>query len=299
MDCGHGYGSTAGDGADAGQKHIEREGLGQIVIGSKIQGAYDVLDGVTSSKDQDWSAVAAEPQLTGDFEAVEAWEHKVENQQVKWEGRCHSEGTFAVSFSCDLVTLFLQPALEQVSDSKVIFGDQHSHRFSFSTVSRFSEERLKKEFWFRVSSGSGVLLIGIMRSILFALATVGLLHAQSAKAPAPVMEAFQKAYPQAKLKSVKPEKRNGKTVYELESTNAAGSLDVLYSDKGELIEAEEGMPVADLPAAVSAGVQAKYPKAKVLSAEKVTSPAGIKFEMIIQEGKKKKEVTLDSTGRFL
>ena len=138
-----------------------------------------------------------------------------------------------------------------------------------------------------------------MRSILFAWAIVGLLHAQSAKAPAPVMEAFHKAYPQAKLKSVKQEKRNGKRVYELESTNASGSLDVLYSDKGELIEAEESMPVADLPAAVSAAVQAKHPKVKVVSAEKVTSPSGIKFEMIIQEGKKKKEVTLDSTGRFL
>lgn len=148
-------------------------------------------------------------------------------------------------------------------------------------MSRIPEERLKKQFWFRVSSGSGVLLVVIMRSILFALAIVGLLHAQSAKAPAPVMEAFQKAYPQAKLKSVKQEKRNGKR------------------DKGELIEAEESMPVADLPAEVSAAVQAKHPKAKVVSAEKVTSPSGIKFEMIIQEGKKKKEVTLDSTGRFL
>lgn len=138
-----------------------------------------------------------------------------------------------------------------------------------------------------------------MRSIFFALAIVGLLRAQSAKTPAPVMEAFQKAYPQAKLMSVKQEKRNGKRVYELESTNASGSLDVLYSDKGELIEAEESMPVADLPAAVSASVQAKHPEAKVVSAERVTSPSGIKFEMIIEEGKKKKEVALDSTGRFL
>ncbi len=138
----------------------------------------------------------------------------------------------------------------------------------------------------------------MMRKILFTLALAGLLNAQSAKAPALVMEAFQKAYPQAKLNTVKPEKRNGKTVYELESTNAFGSLDVLYSDKGELIEAEESMPVADLPAEVSAAIKTKHPKATVVSAEKIRSASGIKFEMIIQEGKKKKEITLDSAGRF-
>lgn len=303
MDCWHGYGSTARNSANAGEKNIEGEGLGQIVVSTEIQGANDVLSGIAGGEDQDGSAIAAAPQLAGDFKAIEAWEHQVENHQVEGESRRHSKGAFAVGFGCDLVAFFLQSALEQVGDSKVVFDDQHAHRFSISTVSsyrvsRFPEGWLKSTSGFSVSSGSTALLESMMRNILSTLALAGLLNAQGAKAPALVMEAFQKAYPQAKLKTVKPEKRNGKTVYELESTNASGNLDVLYSDKGELIESEESMPVADLPAEVSAAIKTKHPKATVVSAEKVTSASGIKFEMIIQEGKKKKEITLDSAGRF-
>ena len=104
------------------------------------------------------------------------------------------------------------------------------------------------------------------------------------------MEAFQKAYPQAKLKTVKAEKHKGKTAYEFEGTNASGSLEALFSDQGELIEAEESIPVAEIPSEVIAAIKAKKPNTTMLRAEKDTSSSGIEFD--------KREVTLDSTGRF-
>lgn len=86
---------------------------------SKIQGSRDVFGDVTSSEDQDGSAIL-KPSRLG---------------RMKMGGPVPCRGHASVSFGCDMVALLLKPALEQVSDLKVLFGDQHAHRFSFSTSS--------------------------------------------------------------------------------------------------------------------------------------------------------------------
>lgn len=134
-----------------------------------------------------------------------------------------------------------------------------------------------------------------MSSVAFMFSFV--LNAQTPTAPLAVMDAFQKAYPSAKLKSVKPEKRKGKTVYELESLNGGHTLDVLFAAGGEIIEAEEGLSIAEIPAVVLASIKKRHPKAEVLSAEKLTAAAGTKFEIVIREAGQKREVVLDATGR--
>ena len=47
--------------------------------------------------------------------------------------------------------------------------------------------------------------------------------------PAPVLAAFQKAYPTAKLKACSSEQRDGKTCYELESKDGKTERDLIYA----------------------------------------------------------------------
>ncbi len=78
---------------------------------------------------------------------------------------------------------------------------------------------------------------------------------------------------------MKAEKHKGKTAYEFEGTNASGSLEALFSDQDERIEAEESLPIAEIPSEAIAAIQAKHLNAPMLRAEK-------------------DYVVLDSTGRF-
>jgi uncharacterized membrane protein YkoI len=118
-------------------------------------------------------------------------------------------------------------------------------------------------------------------------------------APAPILAAFHKAYPNATIKAVSREKRDGKTIYELESVDGSTNRDLLYDPSGNVLETEEGMDLARLPAVIQDAIKAKYLQMSVKSCERLTRGTVILYELGLKVGKKSVEVVFDEAGKEL
>lgn len=117
-----------------------------------------------------------------------------------------------------------------------------------------------------------------------------------AQLPAPVTAAFKAAYPHATIRGTAKETEGGKTVYEVESVENGRSRDLIYAADGQVIEIEEQMNPADLPAPVTAGLKKLYPTATVAVAEKLTRGKTIQYELTIK-GAAKKSVSFTPDGK--
>ena len=91
--------------------------------------------------------------------------------------------------------------------------------------------------------------------------------------PPAVASAFKKAYPNAVINASAKEEENGETVYEIESVDKGMNRDLLYRADGTVLECEEQIKEADLPAPVIAALKTLYPKATVTKAERTTKGA--------------------------
>ena len=118
------------------------------------------------------------------------------------------------------------------------------------------------------------------------------------KAPQAVMDAFKKMYPNATIKSVSSEKEGGKTVYEIESMDGPQRRDLLYEADGKVISTEELIPNAQIPKPVTDAVAVKYPKAPIVSAEKLTDKDGTRYELVVKVAGKNKSVEVDPSGKI-
>jgi hypothetical protein len=117
--------------------------------------------------------------------------------------------------------------------------------------------------------------------------------------PAPVMAAFQKAYPKATIKGASTEAEEGKTYYEIESLDGKVKRDLLYLADGTVAEIEETVAPADLPPPVKAAVTDKYPKGKISKAEMVTRGAVVAYDVVVKSGKTTVEMSIDPAGKVL
>lgn len=117
--------------------------------------------------------------------------------------------------------------------------------------------------------------------------------------PAVVSTAFQKAYPNAKFKSAEMEAKNGKTYYEIESTEGKVERNFLYTPEGVVYEIEEEIGVNDLPAAVKVSVVKEYTKSKIEKSEKITRGATVEFELLISSLGKQIELVVDGAGHIV
>jgi hypothetical protein len=102
--------------------------------------------------------------------------------------------------------------------------------------------------------------------------------------PPAVDAAFKKAYPEATIKNVIHEKEDGQEQYEIESVDHAMRLDVNYKPDGTLLVVEQEVAAADVPAAVTAAITARYPKATVTLRERVTEKNTMFYEISLKGG---------------
>lgn len=116
--------------------------------------------------------------------------------------------------------------------------------------------------------------------------------------PAPVLAAFEKAYPTAKLKECSSEQKDGKTCYELESKDGKTKRDLIYAADGSVMEIEERIAPDSLPETVKKVLADQYPKAAVKKAEKLTKGIEISYEVVVKDGKKKLELVFDAEGKL-
>ncbi|HWQ03633.1 MAG TPA: PepSY-like domain-containing protein [Candidatus Nitrosotenuis sp.] len=117
--------------------------------------------------------------------------------------------------------------------------------------------------------------------------------------PAPVLAAFTKAYPMAKVIGYTQETEGGKTAYEIESTEGKIHRDVLYWPDGTLIVVEESLPVTEMPRAVQDAIKKASPSGVVEISEILKRGKTVEYEVLIKEGAKKFELVLDPAGRIL
>jgi len=148
----------------------------------------------------------------------------------------------------------------------------------------------------------------IRKTLIMAIAVLGLfltttgIQAQKYKSsdmPKAVIEAFNKMYPNATAIGYDIENENGGKFYEVESKEGDIRRDLLFNADGSISEIEEVIPVSSVPDNVTAGVYAKYPKGRIIKAQKVTKGSETLYEVVVKNGKKKLEVRLNTNGEIV
>lgn len=147
----------------------------------------------------------------------------------------------------------------------------------------------------------------IKQSVILALAVlclcVGLLGQEqkvsSRDVPEAVRTALAKTYPNAKVHNWDKEIFEGKVVYEAEGvTDGKINHNVMYSPDGNVVQIEETVGVADLPALITDAISKEYPKAAIQSAEKRTHGETVEYVLKLK-GAAVKKVVLDNDGKIL
>jgi len=153
-----------------------------------------------------------------------------------------------------------------------------------------------------MSNPARTIVVTVCAAVLFGL--ISQAYAQDKKiskkdVPLAVLTAFQKAYPNAKIKGFLTETEGGTKYFEIESVEGTKTIDALVLPDGTIYEVEESMPARDLPPAVISSVKARHPKGTISKVEKTTQGSTITFDLKVTTGKSKVGMTLDPSGKIL
>jgi hypothetical protein len=111
------------------------------------------------------------------------------------------------------------------------------------------------------------------------------------------MTAFKKTYPNATVKACAKESDDDRTLYEIESLDAAVNRGVVYDQDGEVVVIEEPMDAGALPDAVQKALRQKAPKGEITLAKKLSGDDGVSYELEITTAGKTEELVFDSAGK--
>jgi hypothetical protein len=100
----------------------------------------------------------------------------------------------------------------------------------------------------------------------------------------------------AKVLGYSKEAENGKTFYEAETRINGKSRDILIDVNGAVVEVEEAVGLASLPASVQKTFQTHAGSGKILSVESVTKGSTVSYEAVIQKNGKKSEIAVNADG---
>jgi hypothetical protein len=131
--------------------------------------------------------------------------------------------------------------------------------------------------------------------------TVPALAGDTTSCPSAVKTAIDKAFAKSSIGSCKAEREDGHDQFEVKLTKADGTkVEVDVSPDGKILETEEKIDVAKVPAPVVKAFAAKYPKAKAERAEKQTSSKGaVTYELAFTSESGRKEATFTEGGKFV
>src|SRR5712691_460958 len=108
----------------ARQELADREGLGQVVVGSDLESEHAVYLFRASRQHQDWDdRLSTDP--TRDLQAVEPRQHPIEDQQVWPIALDEVKRGLSVEGLDHSVALVLQMTTDQTGQIALVFGDQH------------------------------------------------------------------------------------------------------------------------------------------------------------------------------
>jgi uncharacterized membrane protein YkoI len=98
----------------------------------------------------------------------------------------------------------------------------------------------------------------------------------------------------AKIVGLSTEVENGKTIYEVETTVAGHTRDLLVNPAGAIVETEEETALNAVPVAVKTALEAR---GKVGKVETVTKGKTVTYEAVVEKNGKKSEIAVDAAGK--
>ena len=121
------------------------------------------------------------------------------------------------------------------------------------------------------------------------------------KLPAKVMAAVKERFPGAEFTSITKETMDKNVVYDIELKHQGRKYEMDIKEDGTVLEVEKEIALKDVPAAVAAAIEAKYPKSTIKEVMEVNIVKGKEekpdhYEVVIETADKKKlelEVALD------
>ena len=114
--------------------------------------------------------------------------------------------------------------------------------------------------------------------------------------PSPVQATVTAETAGATVKGISREIEHGVTLYEVETIVNGLSRDILIDESGTVVDVEQQVAVAAAPLPVQ---QALSQMGQVLKLERVTARGETTFEAHVQQGSKKRSVTVDANGQVV
>ncbi len=130
------------------------------------------------------------------------------------------------------------------------------------------------------------MLIGLFATLSYAQ------KIEEKDVPAPVKKAFKKYYPAAKGVKWDKEKANYEASFDMNKMDHS----ILMDASGNMLETEEEIAVATLPAAIAAYVKKNYPGKKITEASQITNAGG---ELMYEAEIKGMDLLFNSQGEFI
>jgi hypothetical protein len=121
---------------DPGHQGRLVDGLGQILVGARLEPGHDVLrvgfGGHQDDRDEGEVAVALE--VLADLDAVHLGHHDVEQDQVRLPFAGERQAFLAVAGRVDLVAVDRKPGFEDVAVGRVVVDDENVRRISHGSA---------------------------------------------------------------------------------------------------------------------------------------------------------------------
>jgi uncharacterized membrane protein YkoI len=118
--------------------------------------------------------------------------------------------------------------------------------------------------------------------------------------PAAVQKTVKEQSAGGTIRGLSKETEHGKTTYEAELTINGQKKDIEMDAAGNVLEAEDEVTIADIPAAARAAIEKSAGSGKVLKVEAVTQHGQVTaYEAVVQKtaNGKKSEVRVDANGK--
>lgn len=131
-----------------------------------------------------------------------------------------------------------------------------------------------------------------MKNKLIAVALLATVSCSAQTVPAEVKSAFEKSFPNTTVK--KWDKEDGN--YEANFAKDGKTMSATYDAKGNWLETETDIKVAELPAAVASYVKANYKDASIKEAAIISNPDNKKMYEAEVKGK---DLLFDENGKFV
>jgi hypothetical protein len=113
--------------ANAGREFVERKWLAQIVVGSEIEALDAVFHLGTLGQNQHRQAWFFHPQMAQNADAIEFWQIKIEDNQVKFVFDGSVLGQFAIGENIHRMVFCFQSLTDEPAQGVIVFGEKNSH----------------------------------------------------------------------------------------------------------------------------------------------------------------------------